>query len=180
MQAIPPSRPMTMRFQISRRTFTLLLSCGLPAGSLWALDPPQANPVLTVTGKLGVTNQGASAAWDLAMLEALPQTSFRTSTPWYNEPVTFSGPLLRDVLAALKANGTEIRATALNDYRITIPFSDTQRFDMIVATRMNGQHMPVRNKGPLFIVYPFDRQPELRRATYYERSIWQLKALAIE
>lgn len=180
MLIIPSPRLKTMQFQLNRRLFALLLSCSLPTGYLWALDLPQAKPVLTVTGKLGITNQGASAAWDMAMLEALPQSSFKTSTPWYNEPVAFSGPLLRDVLAAMKANGTEIRATALNDYRITIPFSDTQQFDMILATRMNGELMPVRSKGPLFIVYPFDSQPELRRATYYERSIWQLKALAIE
>jgi hypothetical protein len=40
--------------------------------------------------------------------------------------------------------------------------------------------IPVRTKGPLFIVYPFDSKAELRSATYYERSAWQLKSLTVE
>ena len=40
--------------------------------------------------------------------------------------------------------------------------------------------MPVREKGPLFVVYPFDDSSELRSSTYYERSIWQLKALDVQ
>jgi len=40
--------------------------------------------------------------------------------------------------------------------------------------------IPVRTKGPLFMVYPFDSKAELRSATYDERSAWQLKSLTIE
>jgi hypothetical protein len=39
--------------------------------------------------------------------------------------------------------------------------------------------MAVRDKGPLFIMYPFDRRPDLRNAVYYSRCVWQLKALDI-
>jgi hypothetical protein len=38
----------------------------------------------------------------------------------------------------------------------------------------------VREKGPVFIIYPFDSFPELRNLTYYSRSIWQVKALNVE
>lgn len=145
-----------------------------------ALDTPKDKPVLTVSGKIGVHNQGTSAVWDMAMLEALPQKTFTTLTPWENQPIRFTGPLLRDVLAAVKAQGQHIKATALNDYRIIIPASDADRFDLLMATRMNDQPMPVRTKGPLFIVYPFDSRPELRSTTYYERSIWQLKSIEVD
>jgi hypothetical protein len=40
--------------------------------------------------------------------------------------------------------------------------------------------MAVRDKGPLFVVYPFDDSAALRSSVYYERSIWQLKALEIQ
>jgi hypothetical protein len=30
------------------------------------------------------------------------------------------------------------------------------------------------------VVYPFDSDAKLRSSTYYERSIWQLKALEIQ
>ncbi|MCX7815338.1 MAG: molybdopterin-dependent oxidoreductase [Tepidimonas ignava] len=154
------------------------------AGLAWAAEPklpkPSGRVVLTVTGLIDVRNQGAQAVFDLALLEALPQHRFTTRTPWDDGPVTFSGPRLRDVLAAVKARGTQLRATALNDYRITIPIEDAQRFDVIVATRKNDAPMAVRDQGPLFIIYPFDSDPQLRDKRYYERSIWQLKALHVE
>jgi len=160
---------------------TLLLAITWVFGPLaWALPPPKHKPVLTVSGKIGQTNQNLTAVWDMAMLEALPQRNFTTRTPWDNAPVRFSGPLLRDVLAAMQSQGSLLKATALNDYRINIPIGDTERFDVIMAIQMNDQPMPIRSKGPLFIVYPFDSLPELRSTTYYERSIWQLKSIEIE
>jgi len=145
-----------------------------------ALSPAKDRVVLTVSGKIATKNQGQQAVFDMAMLEALPQRSFTTMTPWENQPIKFSGPLLRDVLAAVKADGKNIKATAINDYRINIPIEDSQLFDMVVATRMNDAPMPVRAKGPLFIVYPFDSKLELKSNKYYERSIWQLKAIEVE
>ena len=55
--------------------------------------------------------------------------------------------------------------------------NSTAKFKVIVARLMDDKPIPVREKGPLFVVYPFDSSAELRTSTYYERSIWQLKAL---
>lgn len=49
-----------------------------------------------------------------------------------------------------------------------------------MARLIDDKPIPVRDKGPLFIVYPFDSAAELRSSTYYERSIWQLKAVEIQ
>jgi hypothetical protein len=153
---------------------------GLLPAAAWALDAPKGKVVLTVSGKLGATNRGDKAVFDMAMLEALPQKTFTTMTPWEKTPVKFSGPLLRDVLAAVKARGNTLKAVALNDYKITIPLEDANKFDMVVAHRMNDQSIPVRTKGPLFVVYPFDSNPALQNTVYYERSIWQLGGLEID
>lgn len=32
---------------------------------------------------------------------------------------------------------------------------------------MNGQYMRIRDKGPLFIVYPYDSSAELQNQIYY-------------
>lgn len=122
----------------------------------------------------------AEFKFDLQTLESLPQHQFITTTPWSNQAIHFSGPLMRDVLMVVGAQGQNIRATAINDYRINIPIDDALRFDMIIATRMNGERMSVRDKGPLFVVYPFDSQPVLKQARFYERSIWQLKSLEVD
>ncbi len=145
-----------------------------------ALPPTSGKPVLTISGKVADKNTDTAAVFDMAMLEKLPQQSFTTQTPWDKQPMTFTGPLLRDVLAAAKASGTTIKALALNDYQTAIPMTDTQQFDVILAHKLNGQAIPVQTKGPLFIVYPFDSKPELKSTVYYERSAWQLKSLRIE
>jgi hypothetical protein len=87
--------------------------------------------VLTVSGKLGAPNRGDKAVFDLAMIEALPQKTFTTMTPWEKAPVKFSGPLLRDVLAAVKARGNTLKAVALNDYKITIPLDDAAKLPIV-------------------------------------------------
>lgn len=157
-----------------------LAVAGLLPSVAWALDAPKGKVVLTVSGKLGAPNQGNKAVFDMAMLEALPQKTFTTMTPWEKTPVKFSGPLLRDVLAAVKAQGSTLKAVALNDYKITIPLEDTTKFDLLLAHRMNDKPIPVRTKGPLFVVYPFDSNPALQNSVYYERSIWQLGGLEID
>lgn len=158
----------------------LLLASLSLSGAALALDPPTEHPILTVSGKIAVKNAGDKARFDMKMIEALPQHSFTTATPWYDKPVKFTGPLLSDVLAAVKASGTTISAVAINDYKISIPTEDARRFPLIVARLIDDKPIPVREKGPLFVVYPFDSSAELRSSVYYERSIWQLKALDIQ
>lgn len=166
----------------SRRLFqtSLLLGALSLTGTCLALDAPKERPILQVTGKIAEKNAGDSARFDMKMIEALPQHSFTTSTPWFDKPVKFTGPLLSDVLAAVKASGSTVSAVAINDYKINIPVSDANKFKVIVARQIDDKPIPVREKGPLFVVYPFDSASELRNSTYYERSIWQLKALDIQ
>lgn len=167
---------------LSRRFLLLSTLLAALAAPLHAqtLDKPQGRVVLTVSGLIDQSNQNGAAVFDMAMLERLPQHSFTTRTPWYDKPVKFTGPLLADVLALVKARGKEVHATALNDYTIVIPASDAQQHKPIVARLLDDQPMRVRDKGPLFVVYPFDSDATLRSSTYYERSIWQLKALSVK
>ena len=155
-----------------RRTLVLgTAAAALGAGAARALEAPRGPVVLTVTGKVALPNDGTLAVFDMAMLERMRQDSFTTRTPWYTQPRKFTGPLLRDVFAAAGAHGTTVRAWALNDYRVDIPFEDSQQ---------HGEYMPIRDKGPLFIIYPFDSKPQLKNAVYYSRSAWQLKLLDVQ
>ena len=161
------------------RRLALLLCCLAP-GWAAALDKPAGDVVLTISGKVASPNAGQRAVFDMAMLEKLPQHSFSTQTPWHTGPTKFTGPLLRDVLAAAGANGSKLVAVALNDYKTDIPFSDASRYDVIVARLLNDKPMPVREKGPLFIIYPFDSKAELKAETFYNRSAWQLHQLQVQ
>lgn len=144
-----------------------------------ALETPQGKIVLSIGGHVSQTNAAGRADFDMAMLAALPQHSFTTSTPWFAGTKKFTGPLLRDVLAAVGAQGKVLRAVALNNFKIDIPADDVMQFPVIVARLMDGKPMPIREKGPLFIVYPYDTDIELQSTRYYNRSAWQLRTIEV-
>jgi hypothetical protein len=166
----------------ARRRFVRSFGAALCLGwtSTWALERPAGPVVLTISGRVGQPNAGSRAEFDMAMLETLPQHSFVTRTPWYTSPRKFTGPLLRDVLAACGASGSNLRAAALNDYHVDLPFDDAQRHDVLLARLLDDKPMAVRDKGPLFIIYPFDSSAELRNTVYYSRSAWQLKSIDVQ
>ena len=116
----------------------------------------------------------------MAMLAALPQFSFTTRTPWYKTAKKFTGPLLRDVLSAVGATGKTLSAVAINDYKVEIPADDANKFSVVMARLMDDQPMPLRDKGPLFIIYPYDSSEDLRSERYYSRSAWQLRKLVVK
>ena len=163
----------------SRRRFLSWLAGILPVAPALALDKPSGAVVLTVFGRVAQPNADSVARFDMAMLEQLPQHSFVTGTPWYAAPHKFSGPLLRDVLAACAATGSTLRATALNDYSVDLPFDDALRYDVLLARLLDDKPMTVRDKGPLFIIYPFDSDAQLRTTVYYSRAAWQLKSIEV-
>ena len=134
-------------------------------------------PVLTIER---ADNTVAPVTFTMAQLDALPQATITTNTPWYDGPRSFAGPRLTDVLAASKITGETATATALNDYAVDVPLADADAFGIILATRLDGELMPVRDKGPIFIVYPYDSDQKLQHDIYYTRSVWQLERLILK
>lgn len=149
------------------------------------LPKPTGKVILTVTGKITLKNDGDAAKFDLAMLDALTQRKTLTHNPWTRNPsddkapVVFEGPLLSAVFEAVGATGSEAVAVALNDYVAHVPMEDARKWPVILATRMEGKPLTIRDKGPLFIIYPFDEHPDLYNEVYFCRSAWQVKAFEI-
>jgi hypothetical protein len=61
-----------------------------------------------------------------------------------------------------------------------MPMEDVRKFGVILALKRDGEYMTVRDKGPLFIVYPFDSDPELKVQKYYSRSVWQVARIEVK
>lgn len=146
-------------------------------GCLFASTGFADTPVLTV--RADKIAQGV-AEFDLSALDALPQQSFRTSTVWTEAEQEFSGPSLKAVLESLGVSGATIHARALNDYVIEIPFDSLEDGAPIITTRIDGEEFSRREKGPLWIMYPFDSDDRFQTESTYGRSIWQLSELSVE
>lgn len=144
------------------------------------LAPPTGPVVLEVSGDIANTNTSGVAAFDMLMLDQLAGGTTTTRTPWYDGARTFTGPLASALLDAVGATGSTIVVTALNDYVSEIPVSDFRDYPVLLATKVDGKLMSVRDKGPIFVIYPFDASPELNNETYYGRSAWQVKSIEIK
>lgn len=150
---------------MKRLTLSLLLALTGPALA--------GESLLTVTGPQG------SHDYDLAALEALGPTSFATSTIWTDGEPTFTGVPLRRILDDAGIADGVVAATAINDYAVQIPVEEVTETYPIVAYLLDGEAMSVRDKGPLWVVYPYDSDPALRSEVIYSRSIWQLDRLSV-
>ena len=165
-------------------TFSLLLlavagAAGAQAGETAATAAPRGKVILTVAGTIGEAGKGGPVSFTLDELERLGTAELETETPFTPGPVRFTGVPLRRLLEAVGARGDNIRATALNDYSIDLPLVDTTRQNALLATRIDGKPMPVRDKGPVWVVFPWRGNPELSNPLYVARSIWQLRSLEI-
>ncbi len=150
------------------------------AASAASLPKPEGEPILAISGNIANTNDGDVALLDREMLESLGSAKIRTQTPWYEQPVEFEGVPMKALMDYVGAKGTDVTATALNDYQSTVPMTDFEQYGVILAMKRDGQTMPVRDKGPLWLVYPYDSNPDLNTDKYYSRSAWQVKELNVQ
>ena len=153
------------------------VACGGAAAE--ALPTPSGKPILVVSGNIAQANADGEARFDRDMLEALGTVTFETTTPWDKERVRYEGVPLGRLLDRIGASGSRLVAVALNDYSAELPVEDVRRYEVILALRRNGEYMPVQSRGPLFIVYNFDSDPELKNQKFYSRSVWQVARLDV-
>ncbi len=161
-------------------TFLFPLVLSLTSADADDLLPPTGKILLTVTGNIGNTTDGTQAQFDRAGLEALGMQTLDTNIACVEGVQHFEGILFSSLLNAVAANGNIIKATALDDYSVEIPMSDIESYHVILAMKWNGKTMRVRDKGPIWVIYPIDQHPELSSEVYGGRSIWQLVTLTVQ
>lgn len=158
-----------------------LLAC-VAAGSAQAccLPDPAGEVLLTIEGDIACSNAGGVARLDLEMLHAIGAETIATTTIWTNGVQTFTGVPIGRLLEAVEARGDTLVARAINDYVVRVAVDDLVRDGALLAMKRNGRTMTVRDKGPLWIVYPWDDDPSLQTEAIYARSIWQLDHIRID
>lgn len=116
-------------------------------------------------------------------LDALPQHSVATVSPYFEVQMRFSGPLLDDVLIHLTGEKPErkdpITLTALNDYFVETTLDVLSEADAIIATRKDGIRLSIRDRGPYWLMLPLSDRPELDNEQYHRLLVWQLSRIKI-
>lgn len=158
-----------------------LWACGIVAvaAAPQELPAPAGTVVLTVSGDIAVQNAPGVARFDLAMLEQLGVETLVTSTIWTDGQQEFRGVPLHRLLDRLGVTEGRLEARAINDYAAEVPVSDAVVGGPMIAWMRNGVTMSVRDKGPLWIVYPYDSSRDYRTEIHYSRSVWQLERIDV-
>jgi len=129
------------------------------------------SPILTISFQ-----DGTRKVLSLQDMDRFPQIEIRTTTPWHAGVQTFSGPSLLAVLAAFDLARATILARAINNYETLLETAQITPDYPILATRQNGETMTVRDKGPIFVIFPYDRLGHQDKALL-RQSVWQLSTL---
>ena len=140
---------------------------------------PEGPTLLVVSGDISKTNVGATAVFDREMLVEMGATEIITETIWTEGVQTFEGVSLATLLSHLDVTEGNLLATAINDYTVEIPVSDAIEGGPIIAYAVDGKPMSVRDKGPLWVIYPYDSSADYRSEVIYSRSIWQLDRIEV-
>lgn len=157
--------------------YTLINAGSIQPGD--SIPPPAGTVLLILTGKIGVTNIEDRLEFDMETLERVGLVEYTVDDPHLVKTVTYQGVLLEQLLAVaqMSPDATELRATAVDDYQTIIPLRVMQ-WPVIVATRRDGERMPLTAKGPLQIAFPYNTF-EIDPIVHDPMWVWHLAALEV-
>ena len=114
------------------------------------------------------------------LVSQYPQITFTTQLPWYPDANQFTGFRVSDLLQQLGVEDTlAVSFIALNDYAASTTIENILKYDPIVAYKMNGEKMKVRNKGPYWLVFNLDKYPEIDNTALHSQMVWQIDEIKI-
>jgi len=161
------------QFLLLRLLPVLTLGLGFTLLSTISLAQPL---ILTIKG---VAPQDVS--FTLNELQALPSDKVTTETIWTDTPHTYTTVSFKTLFEHLKSDpkGKTLTMVALNDYFIKVEIDTLIEHNAFIAYAMDGKEMRIRDKGPLWVLYPFSDKPAINIPPFQAHSIWQLKAIIL-
>jgi hypothetical protein len=167
-----------MRYFHHKHIWIAVIGLALAAQVTAAFPGQATRTLLTVSGKIDASSV-EGVALDLITLQRLPQKMITLKRKWEPSPTTFTGPLLRDVLAAFNARGTLVKARSLAGDQTQLSMEFASQVGVIVAFKGTDAVAWSQSNASLFLVYP----PETSATTGARipaNNTFQLKSLAVE
>ena len=134
------------------------------------IDNPETQ-IISVT-----TRSGDATKLSRMDLAALPQTAFTTTFPWSKTPRRLEGPSIADLVDRFdpERRASTIEFVALDAYLVSTEIDRLVRDEALLALRQDGAYLPVADKGPALLMFPFTDRPELDDKAHGSLCIWQI------
>jgi hypothetical protein len=156
---------------MQRVLLAFLIALAVSAGhAAEQLEAPKEMVVLTVGGEIANTNRGPfdpnkdsifsglkigferAFAFDRPMLLRLKQGSVTAETEEIGQPAVFTGPLLKEVLAAVGAARAKVSVVGINGYEGFLEPEDVDNSDWVLALDVDGKPLGLGQQGPIWII----------------------------
>jgi hypothetical protein len=130
---------------------------------------------------LGETKKDAPRTVIVEELEKLPQTEYSVMDPYSKKQTVYRGVLVRDFVKQYGGpRSGSLHFRALDDFKADLNSGEWNRWDILLATRTNGERMSIANNGPARIVFPYDTHKEINPTVYNDKWIWQIKQVTFD
>lgn len=126
---------------------------------------------------LTVNNHGHKAQFSLEQLLAHADKEIVTNTPWTDDNTKFVGVSAKALLQIIGVDKADLKVTALNNYWSTIPYDDIEKYNPLFAVKKNDTVMSVRDKGPIWVIYPLSEFNQVNNEVLHSRMVWQVSQI---
>ena len=127
---------------------------------------------------LGEVKEGTAHQVTIKEIEKLGMLSEKIYNPYEKRSDVYGGvDFRRFVEKYAKKNVKEVTLSAIDDYEITITKAEWTSMRIILSTKLNGDYMSLRKKGPLRTVFPdYDANKKEYQANL-SHWIWMIKKI---
>lgn len=160
----------------------LALICGWSQLTVAAEIAPLNSKLVPIQNEqsiLTIVSSTGTVKLKLSDIEQLPMYQATMKTYWGMNG-TFQGVLMRDLMDKYKLNRKEKQLIfhALDNYSAGLSKGEFERGQALLATRLNGQAIPLDNKGPLILLWPSREMEALQGKAAPSSWIWSVSEIS--
>ncbi len=109
------------------------------------------------------------------MLDVHPESfSLSTMTPWTNAVDQYKAIPLKSILGSIINKYDTLHLKAENGFEVHENIRFLLDADAFLAFKKNGQFMRLRDKGPVWLLFPYSQRPKLDDAFHNQVAVWML------
>ncbi|SHO55029.1 hypothetical protein [Vibrio quintilis] len=98
--------------------------------------------------------------------------------PWEKKTDKYTGFWMNDLIKKFaKPELKSLNIKAVDNYQVEFTAQDWTTFKILVATRVNNQYQPVRNKGPMRLIYANYDSSNVEHELTLTKWMWMIKTI---
>ena len=131
---------------------TLLFTLVLSVSSVSAADIAGSKVSIRFSGNVA---DNTAKRIKVSDIEKVGLQQIKAFNPYEKKTDEYSGIWLNDLVQKFaKAGTTQITFSAIDDYKIEFYEHEWTKVRILLATKVNGEYIGYKNKGPMRIVFP--------------------------